>query len=76
MPNQTLIVNPGSVGLPAYSDDTPNYHRMESYAPDTSYVIVGRRGASGRSSITSSLTTRSAQFDRCVLGDVWTGPIG
>ena len=35
-----LIVNPGSVGLPAYSQDTPAMHYMESYAPHASYAIL------------------------------------
>jgi predicted phosphodiesterase len=35
-----LIVNPGSVGLPAYSDDLPVYHRMENYSPHASYAII------------------------------------
>lgn len=35
-----LIVNPGSVGLPAYNQDTPHTHYMESYAPHASYAIL------------------------------------
>lgn len=35
-----LVVNPGSVGLPAYSDDLPIPHAMETYSPDASYAIV------------------------------------
>ncbi len=35
-----LIVNPGSVGLPAYTDDEPCPHSMESYSPHASYAIV------------------------------------
>lgn len=37
------VVNPGSVGLPAYSDESPNYHRMETYSPNASYAIVSSR---------------------------------
>lgn len=37
------VVNPGSVGLPAYSDEAPNYHRMETYSPNASYAIVSNR---------------------------------
>ncbi len=37
-----LIVNPGSVGLPAYSDDAPVAHAMESYSPHAAYAIVSR----------------------------------
>jgi predicted phosphodiesterase len=35
-----LIVNPGSVGLPAYNQDTPVMHSMESYAPHACYAIL------------------------------------
>ena len=43
-----LIVNPGSVGLPAYDDDHPyphsRYHRIETGSPDARYAVVERRG--------------------------------
>ena len=35
-----LIVNPGSVGLQAYDDDTPYAHAMESGSPHARYAIV------------------------------------
>lgn len=35
-----LIVNPGSVGLPAYSDEEPTRHSMESFSPHATYAIV------------------------------------
>jgi putative phosphoesterase len=35
-----LIVNPGSVGLPAYADDRPWPHRMEMGTPHARYAIV------------------------------------
>jgi predicted phosphodiesterase len=35
-----LIVNPGSVGLPAYTDEEPVVHSMESYSPHASYAVV------------------------------------
>ncbi len=42
-----LIVNPGSVGLPAYDDDHPypqsRYHRIETGSPDARYAVVERR---------------------------------
>ncbi len=34
------IVNPGSVGLQAYDDDTPVPHRMETGSPDARYAII------------------------------------
>jgi len=39
----TIIVNPGSVGLPAYDDDLPNYHVMQNYSPFASYAIIEKR---------------------------------
>lgn len=38
-----LIVNPGSVGLPAYADDAPRPHKMEAGSPHARYAIVERR---------------------------------
>ncbi len=38
--NGQLIVNPGSVGLPAYSDDTPYQHVMQTGTPHARYSIV------------------------------------
>ncbi len=39
-----LIVNPGSVGLPAYDDDLPHFHRMEAGSPHARWALVGRQG--------------------------------
>ncbi len=35
-----VIVNPGSVGLPAYTDNEPVLHSMENYCPHASYAIL------------------------------------
>ncbi len=35
-----LVINPGSVGLPAYTDDEPILHSMENFCPHASYAIV------------------------------------
>jgi putative phosphoesterase len=35
-----MIINPGSVGLPAYSDDRPVPHRMENFSPKARYCIL------------------------------------
>ncbi len=35
-----LIINPGSVGLPAYTDDEPVAHAMENYCPHASYAVI------------------------------------
>ncbi|MDQ0454415.1 metallophosphoesterase family protein [Rhizobium paknamense] len=38
-----LIVNPGSVGCPAYDDDLPVYHRVEAGTPLASYAILEKQ---------------------------------
>jgi putative phosphoesterase len=37
------VVNPGSVGLPAYDDDLPHPHVMESGSPHARYVLLRAR---------------------------------
>ena len=41
-PSGQLIVNPGSVGLPAYSDDDPLPHVVETGSTDARYAIIER----------------------------------
>src|ERR1700694_3366479 len=43
--NGQIIVNPGSAGLPAYSDDAPVQHAMETYSPHASYTILTKTGS-------------------------------
>lgn len=38
----TLILNPGSVGLPAYADALPFPHRMETGSPHARYAVLNR----------------------------------
>lgn len=40
LPDGSLLVNPGSVGWPAYSDDAPLPHRVEVGAPEARYAIL------------------------------------
>jgi putative phosphoesterase len=42
---ECLIVNPGSVGLPAYDDNMPYPHVMESCSPHARYAIVDVAGS-------------------------------
>lgn len=42
--SQTYIINPGSVGLPAYDDDQPFYHKMESKTPLSKYALLEMDG--------------------------------
>ena len=39
-----LVVNPGSVGLPAFDDGRPYPHVMETGSPDARYALVERSG--------------------------------
>lgn len=48
-----LIVNPGSVGGPGYTDDAPYPHRLETGTPHASYAILDN--ASGAWSVTFRL---------------------
>jgi predicted phosphodiesterase len=43
LPDGRHVVNPGSVGLQAYTDSTPFPHRMETGSPHARYAIVTRR---------------------------------
>lgn len=38
-----LLLNPGSVGCPAYDDTAPVYHIMQTGIPDAMYAIVHKR---------------------------------
>ncbi|HUY15650.1 MAG TPA: metallophosphoesterase family protein [Terriglobia bacterium] len=40
-----LVVNPGSVGVPAYEVGEPVPHRMETFAPHASYAILEKIAA-------------------------------
>lgn len=41
-----MIVNPGSVGCPAYDDTAPHYHRVEAGTPFAAYAIIENAGNS------------------------------
>lgn len=45
LPGGRLIVNPGSVGLPAFEDDVPCPHVMQAGRPHARYSVVWRGGA-------------------------------
>lgn len=38
-----IVINPGSVGLQAYSDDEPMLHHMQNYTPKASYAILQKK---------------------------------
>ena len=56
-PGGLLIVNPGSVGLPAYDDDHPYprsaYHRVENGSPDARYAIAEKTAAGWQADLIS-----------------------
>jgi hypothetical protein len=45
LPGGPTVVNPGSVGLPAFSDDTHFPHAIETGTAHARYAMVERRGA-------------------------------
>jgi predicted phosphodiesterase len=46
LPDGRTILNPGSVGCPAYDDDVPVYHHMQTGNPNASYAVVEVSGDS------------------------------
>jgi predicted phosphodiesterase len=40
-----MIVNPGSVGCPAYDDVTPHFHKVEAATPHASYAVLEKAAA-------------------------------
>jgi predicted phosphodiesterase len=57
LPDGTLIVNPGSVGLPAYDDDLPVPHRMQTGTPHARWALIERTAQGWRADL------RSAAYD-------------
>ena len=42
LPGRVLALNPGSVGLQAYIDESPQFHRVEVGSPQARYALVDR----------------------------------
>jgi len=42
LPDGLLVINPGSVGLPAYADDLPTVHKMETGSPHARYAVISK----------------------------------
>jgi predicted phosphodiesterase len=51
LPDDRLIVNPGSVGLPAYADGSPFPHKMENGSPHARYAIIEKLNGRWRVSL-------------------------
>ncbi len=43
LPDERIVLNPGSIGCPAYDDELPVYHHMQTGTPNASYAIVERQ---------------------------------
>lgn len=43
LPDGRVIVNPGSVGCPAYDDDLPVYHLMQTGTSNASYAVIEKQ---------------------------------
>jgi putative phosphoesterase len=52
--NGTLIVNPGSVGLPAYDDDLPQPHRMQTGTPHARWALLTKTPQGWRAELRST----------------------
>jgi predicted phosphodiesterase len=48
VPGGPLVVNSGSIGLPAYRHNVPHPHRMESGSPHARYTVIQSQGGSWR----------------------------
>ncbi|MQB42322.1 metallophosphoesterase family protein [Rhizobium sp. ICMP 5592] len=59
-----LIVNPGSVGCPAYDDDLSYYHKVEAGHPFASYAIMEKSGG------VWVPTFRQVVYDHQVMADL------
>lgn len=57
LPDGRVIVNPGSVGCPAYDDHLPVYHHMQTGTPNASYAVLEARNGDW------SVTFRSVPYD-------------
>lgn len=51
LPDGRMLVNAGSVGLPAYADDMPLPHAMESGSPRAKYVILEKEAGEWRAEV-------------------------
>jgi hypothetical protein len=53
LPDGRLVVNPGSVGLQAYTADEPHPHQVENGSPHARYAVVERTAAGWQVSLRS-----------------------
>ncbi len=55
-----VLINPGSVGLPAYTDNQPVPHRMENFSPKARYCILDLKNGCNVEQIAVSYDHESA----------------
>ena len=72
-----MIVNPGSVGCPAYDDDQPYDHKVEAGTPLASYAILERTGqvrsGQARTGGTWQVTFRMVAYDHQAMARLAAG---
>ncbi len=59
-----LIVNPGSVGCPGYTDDMPVPHIVETGSPDANYAILEKKTGCW------SVSMRQVPYDHMAMSDL------
>jgi putative phosphoesterase len=62
--DRRVVVNPGSVGCPAYADDTPVHHLMQTGTPDACYAILERESRGW------SVTFRYVPYDHTAMAEM------
>lgn len=53
IPDGRMVLNPGSVGCPAYDDDHPTYHHMQTGCPNAAYAVLERSADAWTASLRS-----------------------
>ncbi|WP_416795551.1 metallophosphoesterase family protein [Ciceribacter azotifigens] len=59
-----LVVNPGSVGCPAYTDDRPYPHKVEARSVHACYAICEKRGGAW------AVTFRQVPYDHMAMAEL------
>jgi diadenosine tetraphosphatase ApaH/serine/threonine PP2A family protein phosphatase len=75
LPAGPLIVNPGSVGLPAYSDNLPVAHKMVTGSPHARYAVIAKTvaGWSIEQIVVPYDWNKAARKGRRLGQDAWAG---